>query len=341
MNPKRHPKTNRTKFKSAPSDVASSKHHIKSSRKPCQKSFSSNKIYDCCRAVPYGPKYLFHFSLNENKQPIFKLKKDQKDSNEYIPISSIRYDPILSQDTLCKGTIIQLDNELKVICLENVITYLGNNINKHTWQNKYNILLKIISCISNQQEYTYVSNYKKKQKYVFTLPITFKRDTELHQYLKGHKLPFKLYSIEYLYKTSSRYEKFDRKLQIQSNTENISLTSSSNHDSIKKHRHSDSFKIFTIQAEEKQDIYKLYNSDFEGYAHIPRYETSVMMNKLFRNIKENENLDALEESDDEDEFENVSSSKYVNMDVLYQFKCKWNQRFKLWEPYEQLNSLTK
>ena len=33
------------------------------------------------------------------------------------------------------------------------------------------------------------------------------------------------------------------------------------------------------------------------------------MNDLFRNIKENSNLDLLEESDDEDEFENISRNK--------------------------------
>ena len=35
------------------------------------------------------------------------------------------------------------------------------------------------------------------------------------------------------------------------------------------------------------------------------------MNTLFRNIKENQNLDALEESDDEEEFENISLDKFV------------------------------
>ena len=38
------------------------------------------------------------------------------------------------------------------------------------------------------------------------------------------------------------------------------------------------------------------------------------MNKIFRNIKENDKLDALEESDDEDEFENDKSDKFVYLD---------------------------
>lgn len=55
------------------------------------------------------------------------------------------------------------------------------------------------------------------------------------------------------------------------------------------------------------------NIDNELIASIPDYKTSVMMNSLFRNIKENKSLDALEESDEEDEFENVNLDKFVNL----------------------------
>ena len=40
-----------------------------------------------------------------------------------------------------------------------------------------------------------------------------------------------------------------------------------------------------------------------GYAYISSYKQSCKLNKIFRDIKENDNLDTLEESDDEDEFE--------------------------------------
>ena len=45
------------------------------------------------------------------------------------------------------------------------------------------------------------------------------------------------------------------------------------------------------------------------------------MNKLFRNIKENANLDTLEESDDEEEFENTSEDKYVDLEKAIKFQC--------------------
>ena len=56
------------------------------------------------------------------------------------------------------------------------------------------------------------------------------------------------------------------------------------------------------------------------------------MNKLFRIIKENINLDALEESDDEDEFETSKIDKFVKLDISYKMVCQYNHKFKKWSP---------
>ena len=60
-----------------------------------------------------------------------------------------------------------------------------------------------------------------------------------------------------------------------------------------------------------EDLYELYiknsnNIEKHNYAYIPDYKTSVYMNSLFRNVRENNNLDYIEESDDEEMFENVN-----------------------------------
>jgi hypothetical protein len=56
------------------------------------------------------------------------------------------------------------------------------------------------------------------------------------------------------------------------------------------------------------------------------------MNKLFRKIKENDNLDAIEESDDEEEFQNNREDKYVYLDVSFKMNCEYNYKFKRWVP---------
>ena len=56
------------------------------------------------------------------------------------------------------------------------------------------------------------------------------------------------------------------------------------------------------------------------------------MNAMFRNIRENKNLDYIEESDDEDDFENVDFSKYVNTEKTIIMECGFNAKFKKWIP---------
>ena len=99
--------------------------------------------------------------------------------------------------------------------------------------------------------------------------------------------------------------------------------------------------IFKVKANIEQDIYSLYcrgnkSDDFYGYAGIFDYKTSVMMNKHFRKIKENKNLDLLEMSDSEEEFENINEDKIEFKKIIY-MKCKYNKKFKKWQPLELVN----
>ena len=58
------------------------------------------------------------------------------------------------------------------------------------------------------------------------------------------------------------------------------------------------------------------------------------MNNIFRTIKENNDLDKLEESDDEDEFENISEDKFVDLNKRVLMRCSYSHRFKKWVPVE-------
>ena len=101
------------------------------------------------------------------------------------------------------------------------------------------------------------------------------------------------------------------------------------------------FGIFKIMANEKNDIYNLYfynvktgKVEYHDIAYISSYVSSVKMNNIFRNIKENNNLDLLEESDDEDEFENISETKFVDIKKSVVMNCEFNIKFKRWEPLD-------
>ena len=78
--------------------------------------------------------------------------------------------------------------------------------------------------------------------------------------------------------------------------------------------------------------------EYVGVACISNYNSSVMMNALFRKIKENQNLDALEESDDEEEFENEKEDKFVYLDRVCNMVCQYNYKFKKWVPIKVADS---
>ena len=58
------------------------------------------------------------------------------------------------------------------------------------------------------------------------------------------------------------------------------------------------------------------------------------MNSLFRNIKENRNLDAIEESDDEDDFYDMRMDKYVDLTKEIRMECVYHSKFRRWIPYK-------
>jgi len=100
---------------------------------------------------------------------------------------------------------------------------------------------------------------------------------------------------------------------------------------------------FKIVACVNQDLYNLIiinnnTEEFYDLALIDSYKISIFMNKLFRNIKENKNLDLLEESDNEEEFENINTNKFVSLDKYYNIECEYNFKFKKWMPRKLSNN---
>jgi hypothetical protein len=128
-------------------------------------------------------------------------------------------------------------------------------------------------------------------------------------------------------------------ISIENNKKYIEKSNDSNNNNNNK-----KYKIFIVSADIQNDIYNLADpNDLSNYdytisnkliAAIPDYKTSVFMNALFRNIKENRSLDALEESDDEDEFENTNIDKFVDLTKKIKMKCIFNYKFKKWTPIE-------
>ena len=102
--------------------------------------------------------------------------------------------------------------------------------------------------------------------------------------------------------------------------------------------------VFRVCADLQYDIYHLYaygkNCELVYYdiAYISNYKTSVFMNNLFRKIKENHNLDYIEESEDEADFEDIRYDKYVDLNKELFIECSFHKKFKKWVPLRLIHA---
>lgn len=104
---------------------------------------------------------------------------------------------------------------------------------------------------------------------------------------------------------------------------------------------------FQVRADLQFDVYHLYaygqsgEPVYYGLAGIPNYKTSVFMNSLFRKIRENLNIDFIEESDDEEDFQNGAEDKYVDLEKKLVMECTFHKRFKKWIPLRVVDARTR
>lgn len=100
--------------------------------------------------------------------------------------------------------------------------------------------------------------------------------------------------------------------------------------------------VFMAKADIQDDIYHLFCYDnaaenkqtYVDIAFIASRSDSVFMNSLFRNIRENKNLDLGEESEDEDIFQNISPDKYVDLEKMIKIKCRYLPKWRKWTPID-------
>ena len=96
--------------------------------------------------------------------------------------------------------------------------------------------------------------------------------------------------------------------------------------------------VMEVKAHIEPDTYSLFCQDDRGSrvcigkAVVSSIETSVMLNRIFRNIRENDNLDLLEESEDDEEFEDIREDRFVDLDRCVRMICRRHERLNAWQP---------
>jgi len=294
--------------------------------------------YNLLLAVPEGKKSFAWFTSYKDKLLCFILELDNKNKKEIKNIKIINscFSRSLCYGTIFYGTLFYHMNS-PFFSIEDIFTYKGKNISNLDIGDKINKLCYILK--NDIKQIAYNNHFV-----VFGLPLIAKSNEDLENSLKTIK--YKLSGIKYY--TSNKSNSYyllpfgeyiniteDRKIDFP-----VERTIVGNVDRKvekvvqQKYEKQPYGKIFICKPDIQNDIYHLYTVDNEyaGLAAIPDYKTSVMMNKLFRIIKENNDLDTLEESDDEEEFENINIDKFVYLDKSYKMICNFNNKFKKWVP---------
>lgn len=265
------------------------------------------KNHDFFSLIPKGQKCFIWFKEHRNREYIYIYHIDTRNKKiTNVDIRQNTYHEFLTTGltgTILYGSVVKQQNLEYIVC-EDVLYYKSVSQKGISYKTKFNIINKTLEQIN--------ISINKKQNSVFCKPIISESYNELVQ--------------------TSIMQKYDSYC--------IQCYKGQYYDIINhnKGRTDDNFKrIFTLKADLQDDIYHVYNrNDKIGLACIPDYKTSVFMNGLFRNIKENINLDSLEESDDEEEFENISFDKFVDLEKRIKMECKYHSKFKMWVPVKKI-----
>ena len=283
-------------------------------------TFVHKKVYDAdiIMTVPEGKKCFAWFTTYNQDNVCFILEIGNNKQIVKVNICLTSFKNELSYGTILYGTMFRYDNN-DCFSVEDIFYFKGKNVEKYTFSNKLTVLHSLFTQYISQVAIT-------KRFVIFGMPL-FQKKNEFNKLLNIiETLPYKISQIQFrylndvsnvniltmkYYKPGSQYQSSLSKIVRQS--------------------------IFKITPDVQNDIYFLHiynNGSYEYYdtAYIPDYKTSVLMNKLFRNIKENQNLDLLEESDDEDEFENNKVDKFVHLNKSFKMNCIFNNKFKKWVP---------
>lgn len=293
-------------------------------------STSHKKVHkhDFLFAIPEGTKYLVWFTtLHAQNICVFAELNSHNKISKINTRYAVCFDNKLSYGTLLYGTLFEYDSKV-FFTSEDIIYYKGENVYSQSLIERLNILE-----IMYKNEIRQVSYFKNNV--IMGLPIIHTNYQEFINIIRI--IP---YTIKYIqFRFLQREKNYDVVNMKYIKTDNYSTYNHANN------THSQSKElIFKVKADIQNDIYNLYYYDnnssdnFHSIASIPDYKTSVYMNKLFRNIKENDNLDALEESDDEEEFEDDRVDKYVYLDRSYKMLCIYNYKHKKWQPLHVVNN---
>ena len=246
-------------------------------------------------AIPKGEKFFIWFTKYKGKSISIIINKRNKKMETLL----CSYDISLCLGTVIYGTKNTIDGK-SIFSVEDIFYFKGKRLYNNFVVNK-RYINHFLQSIKNDSNFI-----------IFGCPVYDKKYDILISKIKDICYP--IYSIQYR----------DLKKNMPYLTKQI------------KCEKKEKIVTFIVKSDVTHDIYKLFCKDdtFYSYAHIPNINTSYFMNSIFRNIVENKNIDLIEESEDEDDFEITDERKFMK-DVNTYIDCKYSDKFKMWIPISQ------
>ena len=315
--------------------------------------------YKIALAIPFSKKYIAWFTFYESTDICFilELTREKKPCNISYTTSDfdIDYDrPNLSLGTLFYGSIVSGH-----FVIEDLLIYCGTSMRKMPFGEKLGFLKHIFQTSFNNQ------NIKKNGFPEFSLPVMW----NIHNTVPIDKIPYTIHHIQYRpLNVLVPFLKLEQNINPWGNNQlqqppqqkqplplpllppkqkqpplpllppKQKQPPPPQKQLIINNRRSviNNTTMFWVMADIQNDIYHLYNDNnsYVDVVYIPNYKISVYMNSLFRNIRENNNLDYIEESDDENDFQDTRPDKYVDLNKKLFISCAYNKKFRKWEPHQ-------
>uniref|UniRef100_A0A6C0JJM8 mRNA capping enzyme adenylation domain-containing protein n=1 Tax=viral metagenome TaxID=1070528 RepID=A0A6C0JJM8_9ZZZZ len=344
-------------------------------------TISHNKVspdYDIAIAIPTGKKGFIWFTFHQDDDVCYLLdsNKDKKITKAIrLDLVNLEYYQKLALGTVLYGTI--LIDELtgkNTFILEDVYLYQGLSLKKQTMNHKLSIMLDFF-------DHAVANAIQKKEFVFMLPMMWYNNENELNGQQNGlpsgssaglpSGLPSDIqkivgYTTHHIqHRSTSKimpYVNIFLNRKLNGILSNAPLMCSDTTKTQKQSTHifetqritmdfsKPQYKyptVFQVTADIQFDIYHLFaygrnkNPVYYNIAYIPNCKSSAFMNGLFRKIRENKNLDYIEESDDDDDFQNMEEDKYVDINKVLLLECTFHQKFKRWVPVRVVDKYAK
>ena len=266
------------------------------------------KVYnaDISIAIPEGVRHFAWFTTFKDENVCWLL--ELSNTNQIISTKSCTtsFTDVLSYGTILYGTLFKYSNNM-CFSVEDMFFYKGNNVQNKNFLQKLELIQQMFSL---EMSMSAINN----KFIIFGSPFM---DTNFTKVLHSiPTLPYKSSIIQFRYLEGTNSNQYYNMNYIKPRVTNQGSSQRPNQMQMQRPNK----PVFKITPDIQNDIYKLHTLEngeyvFYDYAYIPSYVSSVMMNRLFRNIKENNNLD-----------------KHVFLDKSFLMNCEFNHKFKKWFP---------